>query len=97
VTLMWWRRSPRPLPAQPDCGHVGSVLQSYLDGELGPQDAEIVTEHLEHCERCGIEAATVERVIDAIQRQRPDLDPRPLERLTGFVDRLVSGEPTEDG
>lgn len=83
------QRPPLPLPAAPDCRQVGSVLQAYLDGELGAKDAEVVAGHLEHCERCGIEATTVDRVIDAIRRQRPDLDPAPLERLTGFVDQLV--------
>lgn len=92
---MRWRRErlPLPVPPDPDCHQVGSVLQAYLDGELGPQDAELVAEHLQHCQRCGIEAATVTGVIDAIKRQRPDLDPAPLERLTRFVDRLPADTP----
>jgi hypothetical protein len=89
------RRLPLPLPPDPECHVVGAVLQAYLDGELGPQDAELVAEHLEHCERCEIEADTVVRVVDAIKRQRPDLDPAPIERLTGFVDRLTLGGPPE--
>jgi hypothetical protein len=90
------RRLPLPLPPDPECHVVGAVLQAYLDGELGPQDAELVAEHLEHCERCEIEADTVVRVVDAIKRQRPDLDPAPIERLTGFVDRLTREGPTGD-
>ncbi len=85
------QRQPLPLPTAPDCHQVGSVLQAYLDGELGPRDAEVMAGHLEHCDRCGIEATTVDRVIDAIKRQRPDLDPVPLRRLTGFVDQLLDG------
>jgi anti-sigma factor RsiW len=90
-----WRRERLPLtvPSDPECHQVGSVLQAYLDGELGPQDAELVAEHLEHCQRCGIEATTVTNVIDAIKRQRPDLDPEPLERLTRFVDELSADGP----
>lgn len=87
------RRPPLPLPPEPDCHEVGAVLQGYLDGELGPEDAELVTEHLRHCDRCSIEATTVERVIDAIRQQRPDLDPGPVERLTGYVERLTRGGP----
>lgn len=83
------QRLPLPLPPNPECHVVGAVLQAYLDGELGPQDAELVADHLVHCERCQIEAATVEQVVDAIRRQRPDIDPAPLERLAGFVDRLT--------
>jgi anti-sigma factor RsiW len=90
------RRLPLPLPPDPDCHVVGAVLQAYLDGELGPEDAGLVAEHLEHCERCDIEAATVERVVEAIRRQRPDLDPGPIDRLAAFVDRL-GGDGKADG
>jgi anti-sigma factor ChrR (cupin superfamily) len=87
-------RLPLPLPPDPECHVVGAVLQAYLDGELGPQDAELVAAHLEHCERCEIEAATVTQVVDAIKRQRPDLDPEAIERLAGFVDSLTRGGAT---
>lgn len=87
------RGLPLPMPQDPDCGHVAAVLQAYLDGELPPSDAEAVAGHLAHCERCSIEAATVRRVIEAIQRQRPDLDPEALERLGGVVDELTAGGP----
>lgn len=89
------RRPSLPLPAQPDCADVGAVLQAYLDGELGAADAEIVAEHLQHCERCGIERETVEKVIDVIRRQRPDLDPDSIDRLAGFVDRITRDESTD--
>ncbi|MEX2532808.1 MAG: zf-HC2 domain-containing protein [Nitriliruptoraceae bacterium] len=89
------RRLPLPLPPEPDCHEVGAVLQAYLDGELGPQDAELVTAHLAHCERCQIESVTVERVVEAIRQQRPDLDAEPIDRLTGFVDRLMRDGPKD--
>lgn len=85
------RRSPTPLPAEPECHEVAAVLQAYLDGELEPRDAELVAAHLEHCERCDIEAATITRVVAAIRRQRPDLDSAAIARLSGFVDRLTDG------
>ena len=90
--MRWRRRSPSPLPADPDCHQVAEVLQSYLDGELDPGDTGAVAAHLEHCERCGIEAETVTRVIEAIRRQRPPLDPDGIERLAGFVDGLTGAE-----
>lgn len=89
------RRLPLPLPPDPECHVVGAVLQAYLDGELGPQDAELVAAHLEHCERCQIESATVERVVEAIRQQRPDLDPEPIDRLAGFVHRLTRDGPAD--
>jgi anti-sigma factor RsiW len=92
---MRFRRGlPTPLPPDPDCGHVAAVLQAYLDGELAPSDTDAVAGHLEHCERCNIEAATIQRVIDAIQRQRPDLERGSLDRLAGFVDRLTHHAPS---
>jgi anti-sigma factor RsiW len=78
-------RAATPLPAQPSCEQVGRVLQSFVDGELGPQDAERVAAHLEHCDRCDIEVAVIDRVVRAIRRQRPDLEADVLARLEGFV------------
>jgi len=86
--VRWRRRVPTPLPQEPDCDQVAAVLQSYLDGELGAEDAEAVAGHLAHCDRCDIEATTVRRVITAIRSQRPDIEPDALERLAGFVDQL---------
>jgi hypothetical protein len=88
------RRLPTPLPPEPDCGQVAAVLQAYLDGELGPSDAEAVAHHLAHHERCAIDAEVVRRVIGAIRRQRPDLDADRIERLTGYVDQLTSEDPS---
>jgi predicted anti-sigma-YlaC factor YlaD len=82
------------LPPDPECHVVGAVLQAYLDGERGPEDAEFVAEDLPFCERCQIQSAIVVRVVDAIKQQRPDLDPAPIERLAGFVDRLTRGDAT---
>lgn len=90
--MRWPRRTSAPLPADPDCHQVAEVLQSYLDGELGAEDTERVAAHLEHCERCGIEAETVSRVIEAIRRQRPPLDAAGIERLAGFIDGLTGVE-----
>lgn len=86
------RRTPRHVSAEPDCHEVAAVLQSYLDGELAEKDADRVAEHLAHCHRCDIEATTVRKVIDAIQRQRPKLDAGTYARLTGVLDELVGSE-----
>ena len=68
------RGTPEPLPSVPSCAEVARVLQAFLDGELGPQDAELVAEHLAACEVCEVEAQTVTEVRDAIRRQRPAED-----------------------
>lgn len=85
---------PPPLSPSPHCDEVGHVLQSYLDGELGPEDTELVAAHLEHCERCNVELETFARVVAAIHRQRPDLDAEALDRLGRFVEQL-GPEPEE--
>jgi anti-sigma factor RsiW len=88
------RHRSTPLAARPDCHDVAEVLQSFLDGQLDHRDHELVAEHLRHCERCGIEAATVRRVIDAIRRQRAALPPGQLDDLTRWVDDLAAeGHP----
>jgi predicted anti-sigma-YlaC factor YlaD len=51
----------QPLPSDVDCHVVVKVLQFCLDGDVGPQDAELIAAHLEHCGRCQIQSATVER------------------------------------
>ncbi len=89
------RRLPLPLTPDPEGHVVGAVLRACPDGELGPQDTEVVAAHREHCERCGIEATTVERVVDAVKRRRPDLDPEPIDGLTSFVDRLSRCGPSD--
>jgi anti-sigma factor RsiW len=90
------RRPALPLPPEPDCAQVGAVLQSYVDGELGPEDTEVVAAHLAFCDRCDIEAATVAKVIDAIQRQRPELGSEARARLVGFLDELTTSESPSD-
>ena len=88
--MMWFRRAPagRPLPDDPDCHEVARVLQSFLDGELGPEDTEKVAGHLALCEPCDIESTTIDAVRDAIRIQRPDIDAEDLSRLERFVDEI---------
>ena len=90
--MRWSRRPATPLPQDPSCEQVAEVLQAYLDGELGPDDAGLVAAHLEHCERCRIEAATYQRVIDAIRRQRPPVPQEVNDRLAALVDELAPPE-----
>ena len=88
--MMWFRRTAaiQPLPDDPDCHEVARVLQSFLDGELGPDDAEKVAAHLALCEPCDIESSTIEAVRDAIRTQRPDIDTQEVARLERFVDEI---------
>ncbi len=89
------RRPTLQVPSRPDCHEVAAVLQAYLDGELGEDEAGRVAEHLQHCQRCDIEASTVQQVIAAIRRQRPEFDRGTYARLTGVLDDLVGHDGPE--
>lgn len=71
------------------CHDVRRALQSFLDGEVPPRRAELVAAHLESCSRCGVEAAVLSRVIDAIRALRPDLDLAAYTRLVEAADQLL--------
>jgi anti-sigma factor (TIGR02949 family) len=71
------------------CMQVRRTLQSFLDGEVEPDRAEMVAAHLESCPRCGIEADVLTRVIEAIQQLRPDLDLAAYTRLVAAVEDLT--------
>ena len=81
---------------RPDCRRVRQVLPSYLDGELDDRHAGFVAAHLEHCERCGIEAELYERVKDSLSGLRPEPDPDALARLRSFADAVPRTGPEDD-
>jgi anti-sigma factor RsiW len=80
----------------PDCARVAKVLQSYLDGELDDRHAAMVAAHLEHCDRCGIEADVYERVKDQLSELRQQPDPDAVDRLRRFADRVAAGAEDDD-
>lgn len=92
--MIFRRQAATPLPEQPECGEVARVLQSFIDGELGPDDADKVADHLEFCERCNVESRIVNEVVATIRRQAPALDRDRLERLERFVDELADDPAT---
>ena len=83
------RRDPLRVGDADDCAEVGRVLDAYLDGELGADDADLVAAHLDDCVRCGIAEQRIGEAIAAIRRQRPDLDDAALARLEAFTRRLA--------
>ena len=80
-------------PTSLRCRQVHRVIDAFLDGELGPEHAELVADHLEDCEACGVEAETIEQVRDAVSRLREAEDPEALGRLRGYLDQLVVHGP----
>ncbi len=82
-----WRRATRPLT----CHEVGLVLQAFLDDEADEVAARRVADHLHDCVRCGMEAATYERIKKSVGQHRPALDPATVARLRRFGEQLAAG------
>jgi anti-sigma factor RsiW len=68
---------------------VAVVLQSYLDGEIDDLVAHLVSEHLEMCRRCGLEADTYLAIKDAIARRATPVDGDTVDRLRAFGEQLA--------
>ncbi len=85
-------RGRQTSPSRLACMRTMRVLQSYLDGTLGSVPAQRVAEHLEECRRCGLEASVYSEIKEALSRQDHGVEPRALERLRRFGERLSSGE-----
>jgi anti-sigma factor RsiW len=88
-----FRRAHRPM----SCAQVGKLLQFYLDGQLDPVRSARLRDHLEDCRRCGLEAATYDRLKATLAAQAEPADGDPvLDRLRDFATRLAAGELPED-
>ncbi|MBW3619512.1 MAG: zf-HC2 domain-containing protein [Actinobacteria bacterium] len=80
----------RMMRVPPDCREVADVLQAYLDGELPESKTHVVSEHLQHCERCGIEADVYLEVKRSLGELATPPDRDVMARLRSFADRLTS-------
>lgn len=80
-----------------ECSRVARVLQSYLDGEVDPPTAAMVTAHLEFCRRCGLEASAYRAIKTAIAATGPaDVDQAAIGRLRAFAAGLDDPEDLGD-
>ncbi len=77
------------------CHQVGKVLQAYLDGEVPDATSRQVELHLRACRRCGMEAATYERMRSAFAERRPEMDDETVARLRQFVEWLTQDGPAQ--
>lgn len=74
------------------CPEVGRLLQRFLDDELS-DDAEIeaLSEHLDECKRCGLEAETYQKIKDALANRRAPVPQESVDRLREFGEQLAEG------
>lgn len=77
------------------CREVGRLLQSYLDDEDTGGRSEQIRAHLDDCRRCGLEADTYRRIMDALAERAEPLPEASIERLRSFGRALaVGGDPS---
>ena len=77
-------------PKKITCREVGLRIQSYLDGELGPEWMERISAHLDVCEHCGIEADVFRQIKADLAAQAPATDDAALERLRQFSQNIAN-------
>jgi len=72
------------------CIQTARILQRYLDSQLDEAAAIQVADHLDACRRCGLDAESYREIkVVLAGRSRPP-SPDQLERLTSFVNGLIS-------
>ena len=88
---MTFGRWPRLRPGEPmTCPEVGRLLQRFLDDELDDDaDPEMLSQHLELCRRCGLEADTYRKIKQALESRRAEVPKESLERLRTFGEQLT--------
>lgn len=74
----------------PDCSHIASLLEKYVDGELRPEEKASVEKHVKGCHRCHRElqelTALRSRLQEAVEAGLADA---PLARIwEGMAERL---------
>lgn len=79
-------RSERPM----NCMQVGRRLQRYLDDDLDELTARRIMRHLEHCRRCGMEAAAYTGIKASLARSGAPVADDALTRLRAFGERLIA-------
>lgn len=74
------------------CPEVGRLLQRFLDAELHEDaDTEMLSQHLELCLRCGLEAETYRKIKAALASRQTEVPRDSIERLRAFGEQLVDG------
>jgi predicted anti-sigma-YlaC factor YlaD len=71
-----------------ECRRVKPLLQPFLDGELGEEEAVLVSRHVDACRRCGLAAETFREIKAGLARLAEEPDRETVQRLEEFVDEL---------
>lgn len=79
-------------PGQLSCAEANELIQTYLDRTTDPVTGEKVAEHLGDCPPCESEFVVYQRILDSLQRCRPDLPEDTKERIERFCSDLCTGD-----
>ena len=79
------------------CLRTSRVLQRCLDGEADDLTTARVTEHLEECRRCGLQARAYQAIKQALRSGSRDVDDLTLHRLRAFSRSLSEREDPDAG
>jgi len=64
------------------CANASDLLEAYLDGDLPPEEADLLREHLGSCAACAAERALAERIQRELRSlPQPDCPPEVIERV----------------
>ena len=86
ITRSWFRRRR----SEVNCREVGKALQSYLDGDVEPDFAEKIAEHLEACRRCGLAHETYSQIKSSLGSRRTQVNDDVVARLRDFGESLTA-------
>lgn len=68
------------------CAEALKNLDAYLDREIRDEAlAQRISDHLDVCKDCGMEARTLAKLKASLRRLAPPVDPGTLDRLRSFA------------
>jgi hypothetical protein len=74
-----------------DCKKIEGLLAAYIDGEVTPEEKELIERHITDCRKCSDELVSMTRVRDGLRTifkartSELDLPPRTWEKLQGRI------------
>jgi anti-sigma factor RsiW len=80
------------------CHRMEKRISAYLDGEIPEEEKKIISEHLEHCEKCQAEFTALSEVVDVLRTMEGmDVPPYFIVRLRGHIGDDVKPVPFLQG
>ena len=75
-----------------DCKKAENLIMKYMDGELSPEDAQLLNDHIKCCEKCREEFF----VFDAMMQNAAEVSKEVIRAPEGFEKAVMSKIHTEE-